>query len=239
MEGPIGYETMSSALPDAKNYHRWILDLIQPRLRGCGLEVGCGYGQYSPLLAAHLDHLVAVDCDSVCVSKLQQQMPQATGKVADLTCDSFTTTVGKASIDVAVCLNVLEHIPDDVAALRRMAGTLKPGGELLLLVPAHEALYGPMDRFAGHFRRYNRALLRERLTAAGLEPVQIRYFNSLGGLGWWVNAKWVRPKGLSDPMVNRQILWYDRYVQPVSRALDPLTRGFFGQSCWAVARQPR
>ena len=75
------------------------------------------------------------------------------------------------------------------------------------------------------------------MKAAGLEVVHTKYINPIGAIGWWVNAKIIRPKGLSVPLVNRQIIIYDRFVQPVSQLLDPLTRRFFGQSLWAVGRR--
>lgn len=234
IEAASGLETMSSALPDAVNYHRWILDLVRPYLRGRLLEVGFGYGQYTREMADLVDELVAVDLDSKCLA-IQDSLPGNTGvMVADLSRDDFVGRVGEASYDVSVCLNVLEHVEDDVAALGRLRASLRSGGHLVLLVPAHPALYGPMDRMAGHFRRYGREGLGERFERAGLGLRELKYVNPLGAVGWWLNARFGRPRGLSDPAINRQILWFDRYVQPVSRLLTPLTTGLFGQSLWAV-----
>jgi SAM-dependent methyltransferase len=238
MDGPVGFQTMSSELPNAINYHRWILRLIRPHLRGETLEIGCGYGQYTTQLAPHVRRLLAVDCARACLDQLAGGPANVQTGLADLTAPDFTEQVGRAAFDVAICLNVLEHIADDVDALDRLFQALRPGGRLLLLVPAHQRLYGPMDALAGHHRRYSRQRLRWRLQAAGFDVRQLRYFNPLGGLGWWINARLMKPATLSDPGVNRQILWYDRYVQPLSRLLDPLTRRFFGQSLWAVAERP-
>lgn len=238
MHGPVGLQTMSSALPDAVHYHRWILKQIEPWMRGAALEVGSGYGQYTRHLARHVKTLLAVDCDAECVARLQEMPPNVSATVADLMDPNFAHQTGKAAYDVAVCLNVLEHLEDDVSVLHRLGQALKPGGRLVLLVPAHPGLYGPMDALAGHFRRYTRRSMRRCLRAAGFQTLLLRYFNPLGGVGWWLNAKLVRPRHLSDPRVNWQILWYDRYVQPLSRLLDPLTRRFFGQSLWAIAQRP-
>jgi len=225
---------MSSALPDAVNYHRWILDLVRAYVRGRLLEVGFGYGQYTRAMAELVDELVAVDVDPECLG-IQDSLPaNAELMVADLSRDDFVGRVGEARYDVSVCLNVLEHVEDDVAALVRLRASLRTGGHLLLLVPAHPALYGPMDKMAGHCRRYGRALLGERFERAGLGLRELKYVNPLGGVGWWFNARFGRPEGLSDPAINRQILWFDRYVQPVSRLVTPLTAGLFGQSLWAV-----
>ncbi len=236
---PIGEDTMSSALPDAVNYHRWVLEWMLPWVGpGPLLEVGPGYGQYTRELAPRVSRLVAVDRDPGFVERLSGSAGNVETICADV-CDArFVDLVGAASFETLVCLNVLEHLPDDVAVLKGFAQALRPGGRVILLVPAHPGLYGPMDRLAGHCRRYTRGLLVPQLSGAGLSLERIEYFNGLGGLGWWVNAKLVRPRGLSDPKINRQILLYDRLVQPMAKVLNPLTRGFFGQSLWAVARRP-
>ena len=132
----------------------------------------------------------------------------------------------------------MEHIAEDGLALKNIRDCLRPGGCLLLVVPAHPALFGPMDALAGHWRRYTRQGLTEKLLAGGFMPRELYYLNPLGGLGWWVNAKLFKPRTLSDASVNRQILWFDRYIQPLSRLLSPVTRAFFGQSLWALARKP-
>jgi len=225
---------MSSALPEAVNYHRWILDLIRPYAAGYLLEVGFGYGQYTRPLAALVDRLVAIDVDPRCLA-IGQSLPENVElMLADLSEEDFAARVGEGRHDAAVCLNVLEHLEDDLGALCSLAACLRPGGHLLLLVPAHPALYGPMDKMAGHFRRYTRSGLRAQFEGAGLGLRVLSYVNPLGGLGWWVNARFGKPTGLSDPSINRQILWFDRYVQPLSRLLTPLAARFFGQSLWAV-----
>lgn len=238
MNGPTGFSTMSSALPDAVNYHRWLLDLVAPWLRGRAMEIGFGYGQYTRELARHVDRLLAVDVDPECLDQFQDRPPNVDVTIADLTDPAFAEKVGVGTFDAIVCLNVLEHIDDDRGVLKQFHKALRPGGRVCLIIPAHVALYGPMDEMAGHFRRYSRPQFQERLVSAGYEVRRLSYINPLGALGWWVNAKVLKPKDLSAPSVNRQILLYDRYVQPVSKLLNPLTTRLFGQSLWAVGERP-
>lgn len=230
-----GFGTMSSSLPDAVRYHGWIVDLLRPHLGRTVLEIGVGYGQYTRVLAPLVDRLTGVDIDPQCLT--QPLPPNVRPVLADLASDDFAARVGEGVHDTAVCLNVLEHVDDDLLALRSLRAALGRRGRLLLLVPAHPALYGAMDRLAGHFRRYTRRLLRQRLEEAGFRIVALRHINPLGGLGWWANARFGRPQTLSDPAINRQILLFDRYVQPLSRWLTPLTGRWFGQSLWAVAER--
>lgn len=228
---------MSSALPEAVNYHRWLLDLVRPQLGGPMLEIGFGYGQYTREMASLVDRLVAVDIDPACLAAGRGLPANVHLKLANLADREFATQVGEQSYQTVVCLNVLEHLEDDLAALRSLRACLRTGGRLALIVPAHPALYGPMDEMAGHYRRYTRSVLRRRLKEAGFRVAALRYINPLGGLGWWLNARFYRPQHLSDPAINRQILWFDKYVQPFSRWLTPLTQLFFGQSVWAVGER--
>src|SRR5678809_1721825 len=69
--------------------------------------------------------------------------------------------------DTAICLNVIEHIRDDVQAFRNLSAVLTPGGRAIILVPNVPFLYSPLDAAVGHYRRYTRRLLAERGRRAG------------------------------------------------------------------------
>jgi SAM-dependent methyltransferase len=96
------------------------------------------------------------------------------------------------NFDTVVCINLLEHIENDLGALKRMEQLVRPGGRIALLVPAHRALYGEYDRLDGHFRRYSRGDLRKLVAQTQLQVVKMRYFNSVGAIGWWVQYKFLR-----------------------------------------------
>jgi SAM-dependent methyltransferase len=91
-------------------------------------------------------------------------------------------------LDTIVCLNVLEHLADDRGTLRRLHAALAPGGCLLLLVPAHEWLFGAIDRAIDHQRRYEQAGLVAKLEEAGFRVEHTRFFNRLGVVGWYLNS---------------------------------------------------
>ena len=119
--------------------------------------------------------------------------------------------------DTVVCSNVLEHIEDDARALANMRRMLSGNGRLLLLVPAHQWLFCPIDEDLGHFRRYGRKPLRRLLEDSGFEVEHLIPHNSLGILGWLVKGKLLRYRYLS----NRDIRRFDALV-PLVRKVDPV-----------------
>jgi SAM-dependent methyltransferase len=135
-------------------------------------------------------------------------------------------------LDSVLCLNVLEHVADDAAALRGFRERLRPGGRLLLLVPAHPVLYGAYDRSVGHVRRYRRRELRTLLAAAGFDVLTVRHVNPVGALGWLLRVRLAR----TGHWPSTSFRAFDRLV-PVLKHLDraPLPVGL---SLWAVARRP-
>ncbi len=86
--------------------------------------------------------------------------------------------VGNGSLDVVVMLDVLEHLSNPVDVLRDVARTLRPGGGIVVTVPAIPWLFGDWDRALGHFRRYTSRLLRQQATEAGLNVMSLGHWNS-------------------------------------------------------------
>jgi len=149
-----------------------------------------------------------------------------------VTAASSTSGLANASFDYVYTLNVLEHIEDHEAALRQLHDKLKPGGRLLIYVPAFPILYSSMDARVGHIRRYTRRGLVAIVKAAGFDVATVAYVDSLGFLATLV-FKWL---GSKDGGVNRTALKaYDRAVFPLSRLLDFITRRWFGKNLLLLA----
>ncbi len=137
--------------------------------------------------------------------------------------------------DSVVMLNVLEHVSDDARALRHIHDVLPPGGRLILLVPAFRSLYGPIDANLGHYRRYTKRSLRSLAEDQGFRVQTLRYFNSVGFLGWWVNAKISRKTEQSET----QIKFFDCRIVPLLSRLEAVIPPPVGQSLFAVlTREP-
>lgn len=230
-----GADTYSAAIETADNYTRWILDGFRPWFGRRLLEVGLGHGGYRRFLPPGIDY-VGVDLDPDSVAQARARHPGGAYVVGDVTDPALAGRLPPGAIDTVLCVNVLEHIERDADAVGNLLDLLAPGGHLLLLVPAFNTLYSDLDRMAGHLRRYTRADVPRLLAGRG-DLVTSRYFNAVGGLGWWVN-RLARHASLNAPAVNGQIALFDRWVVPVARLVDPLVRPWFGQSLICVVRKP-
>lgn len=208
----------SAEMAGAINYADWTYSLFAPLVRGAVLEVGCGIGIFTRRLIAApaLDSLLSIDISPAAVRKCRSDMtsPAVEVRLADV-----RDVAG--SFDLVVCMNVLEHIEDDRAALEHMLRLLKPGGTLFLLVPSHHILYSSFDVAAGHFRRYNKRGMLELLGQAwpGERP-QVRqfYFNTVGALGYFAVYRLLR-KAPRDS-AGTEIGSFDRYVVPWLRRIE-------------------
>lgn len=219
----------------ATRYFAW-----QNRLAGreAGLrivEVGCGIGNFTATLADR-QLIVALDVEPSCIEKHRQRFrdcPTVQSEVMDVCAPQFHSLAAHRA-DSVVCLNVLEHIADDFLAISNMASILAPKGKIILIVPAFPALYGPIDEKLGHHRRYGKRDLSALADRGGLEVKTLNYMNSIGLLGWWVNAKVISRQAQSES----QILIFDRLIVPVMSRIESLAPPPFGQSIFAVLEKP-
>lgn len=208
-------------------------------MRGRILDVGGGTGNHLAFLRDA--EIVSIDLSSEAVEELRAKhsdLPNWSFEAGDITDPALVDRLGAASFDTVLSCNVFEHIPDDALAFAHAAKLLKPGGRLVLLLPAHPRLYGSMDQLAGHFRRYTRKLAAARLAEAGLQQVELRYVNVVGALGWFVNNRLVAHRDLSAPAINRQIRMFDRMLIPLLMRLEGHRAMPFGQSLVCVGTKP-
>jgi SAM-dependent methyltransferase len=216
-------------LRGARHYRRWLAGLVSPHLGDDPIEIGSGIGDYAEELAAGCRRYTATEAD-----------PDRHTVLSDRFAGHPVVRVRPLSLPVsergehssAVMLNVLEHIADDVGALRSARDLVRPGGPVVVFVPAFPAAMSRFDRLIGHHRRYTRRSLGAALTAAGLHPETLRYVNSVGLVSWFLLMRCARlvPRDgpalrCYDATVIRTVAWAERYLHPP-----------FGQSVLAVAR---
>jgi SAM-dependent methyltransferase len=216
----------------APRYNRWQYDQVAPFLGRRVCEIGSGIGNMSALLLDGVPELlVLTDTDPYYREALQEQFADRQDVVVEeltLPDNAARIRFQRLRLDTVVALNVIEHIAEDVEALRCVRDMLQPGGRAVILVPALEGLFGSLDTALGHYRRYTRRSIAEGMRQAGFRVERVFYFNLLGTLGWWLNAR-IR-KVPRIPLA--QLRNFDRLV-PMLR-IEDLIRLPFGQSVIAV-----
>lgn len=189
-------------------------------------DFGAGTGLFASLWSQRAAQLTCIEPDA----ELRRRLA-ARGLVAV----DGSAAIADATQDFIYTLNVLEHIADDRAAARELYRMLKPGGRLLVYVPAFPVLYSAMDRKVGHLRRYRREALVKLLREAGFSVDDSAYADSLG----FFASLLYRFVGSADGGINMSaLILYDRVIFPVSRLLDRLCRKLFGKNVYAVAVKP-
>lgn len=218
-------------------YIAWQLDQFRPFLGARILEVGCGVGSVLAQLGDR-ELLMGVDVEQDILDFARSRFNgHARYEFAHLDVaalnESQLADLKQHRFDTVVCINVLEHVPDDERAMNAMADILVPGGTLNLLVPAHPMLYGPYDKMEGHFRRYTRKRLRELVSKAGLEAIRLYHFNAVGAAGWWVQYRLLRRQ------IHQQTHFQTiQRMLPALKAVESRLRPPFGLSLVAIARKP-
>jgi len=208
-------------LAELDRYNNWIYEEIAPALGRRVLEVGSGTGNITQFLCADGREVMATDI-----------VPSYRHELERLFDGKSNVRIGKYDLveeapeefvadpfDSVVCLNVLEHIENDLFALDQIRGVLKPGGKLALLVPAHQFLYGEFDRAVGHFRRYGRRELTVNLEKAGFAVREVKFFSLVAALPWLINGRLLKrdylPAGQAN-LANRLVplLKLERLIGP-------------------------
>jgi SAM-dependent methyltransferase len=216
-------------LTEAARYNRFLVDAVF-RASGGGNEAvdfGAGTGTFSDAARERGLRVTCVEPDPRLRRLLRDRGFEAYAELEALAGESQ---------EFIYTLNVLEHIEDDGRCLETLFLKLRPGGRLLVYVPAFEVLFSSMDKKIGHFRRYDKAGLVRIARRVGFVIERAEYADSLGFFVTLLYKIFGSRKGDVSPSTLR---FYDRLIFPVSRALDRI--GFsrlFGKNLMVVLRRP-
>jgi SAM-dependent methyltransferase len=215
----------------ASNYFNWQARMAKEQLGRRVLEIGCGMGNFTRHLLDR-ELVVGIDIEEPCVLRHRERFAghaNLEARVMDVLDPKFLELKGYG-LESIVILNVLEHVSDDVLALKHMNGVLPLGGTIVLIVPAFESLYGPIDANLGHYRRYSKSSFRALAKDQGFRIRVLRYINSVGFVGWWLNAKVLKKTQQSED----QIKFFDSKIVPIMSRIEAAIEPPFGQSLFAV-----
>jgi SAM-dependent methyltransferase len=231
---------LSEALRDQEQampgFARWMYRTVRGDLGERVLDAGAGIGTFTEILVRDRHRVDVLETDVAFVEHIRTRFKgNDSVSVYQGSLTDPAALAGIPEVDSVLCLNVLEHIEDDVSAMRNLLERTRPGGKLIALVPAYPRLFNKMDKAVGHYRRYGKGELVERLERAGWKVDRVFRFNAFGIPGWFLGGALLRQ---STPGRSLYKL-FDSLVPVFSLLERTLVRGAAGLSLVAVCRRPQ
>src|SRR5579859_2357779 len=198
------------ALSKAPRFNKWMGETIRPYIGDRVLEIGAGIGNLTRVLIPRVKCYVAADIDQEHMARLTTRFQHRHNlhvRHCDLASAADFADLSE-SMDTVVCLNVLEHIEDDIQGLRNIYSALRKDGRAIVLVPHGQDIFGTLDVALGHYRRYSHEELKEKMESAGFRVDKILEFNRITRPGWYVSGKLLKRTTFSA----LQMKVFDRFV---------------------------
>jgi SAM-dependent methyltransferase len=215
----------------AKNWKGYYGKIVKPFLKGDVLEAGAGIGATTKTLCdGSQSKWVCMEPDAVLAGRIgnalqEKKLPQC----CELRIGILAQQPPGELFDVIIYIDVIEHIENDKAELQLARDHLKQGGYLIILVPAHQWLYSPFDKAIGHFRRYNKPMLKKAIPA-GMELNRLIYLDSVGWMASVANKLFLKQ---SYP-TQQQVLFWDRTLVPLSFITDKIIFNSMGKALLGI-----
>ncbi|GAH44774.1 unnamed protein product, partial [marine sediment metagenome] len=199
-----------NSMGHAPKFSQWMANIIRPYIGNKVLEIGAGMGNLTTHLLPRSQYVVSdinvyyLDyLKNYCLSK-----PYLKVETIDLNKkEDFVPHHNQ--FDTLICVNVLEHVEDDLTGLKNIYSALKPGGRAVILVPNGQWLFSSLDKVLGHYRRYSDGRLVELMEKAGfyIEKL-ITSFNRFGVPAWFLNGKILHRKDFSSFQIKILNMFY-------------------------------
>jgi SAM-dependent methyltransferase len=211
----------------ARNWKSYWVSILGSYITGDVLEVGAGLGANTAQINnPQVRSIHCMEPDEALGARMRDALRGTAGVTVAL---GTICSVSGRLFDSILYIDVLEHIEDDKSELAQAVRLLRPGGRLIVLAPALQALYSPFDKAIGHYRRYDRRSLQS-CSPPSSRLEKMAYLDCVGLIASGANKFLLKQ---SDPSL-RQILFWDKYMIPASRVLDPLLGYRLGKSIMAV-----
>jgi len=203
------------------------------------LEIGSGTGAIAHWLVQRGASVTAVEPEPVLAKKISLRFSSADDieVIIGGSVDAYRQLAeSKKVFDTVIYLNVMEHIADDLGEFNKAKAVLKPGGKLLVYVPALPWLYSQIDAETGHVRRYTKKLLREVTAKSGFKLVSLDYFEVVGIIPYLIVYKLLRRRVVTGSSSG----FYNKVIIPLSMILHKIMRGrLVGKNLVLVASKPQ
>ena len=227
-----GLDELLSLEEHMPNYNSYIMDLCSDLIvnKKRVVDFGAGIGTLSIIYREKYGHEpICIEIDKTNTKLLKKKGLRVFDDISNI----------PGSIDLVFSSNVLEHIKDDLGALKTIRNKLSDDAVLYLYLPAHIILKSRLDEVVGHYRRYNKKDISSKLKSSGFDIIKIHYADSLGFfVSLLVKIFGYNPsKGLGSPTSLRI---YDKYILPMSKFIDRMgAKHFIGKNIVISAKVSR
>jgi SAM-dependent methyltransferase len=218
----------------AINWKSYYAKHLKPYIRGGVLEVGAGIGETTGyLITTEASSWLCLEPDPQMSGEIQKRIDAGDLPSQITVFSGYLSDLPQANkFKTIIYIDVIEHIENDKSEIERAYNHLVEGGHLIILVPAHNALYSPFDEAIGHYRRYNKMQLRKAVDNR-FHEVFVRYLDVIGLATSFANRTLLKQ---SHPTV-RQIKIWDKIFVRISRIIDPLLNYNAGKTVIGVWRK--
>lgn len=218
----------------AKNWKRYWSNLIQPYIGSRILEVGAGIGSTTRTLNyLQFDRWLCVEPDINLSKRIDEKIQNGQISRNVEIRNVFSSSLPKEEkFDTILYIDVLEHIERDCDELKTAANLLEDNGKIIILSPAHNFLFSEFDQKIGHYRRYNKKMLKA-ITPSNLKIINTKYLDSIGLFASLGNKLILKN---ADPKISQIKLWDDHMIS-LSKKIDPILGHFFGKSIFTVLKK--
>lgn len=229
MSDQFGKLTLES-MNQAEWYNQWTLNKFKEYLNGKILEIGCGIGNFTQILTNY-GQVWGIDISKDYVEQTKNLVGnKASVGIGDIEMGEYFFKGEK--FNSIVCLNVLEHIENDVEAVKNMYKLLDDKGNLILLIPANPFLYGEIDRAIHHYRRYTKKEIMSKLKKEGFSTVNFRSLNIIGAIGWFISGRIFKNKIVAQSKIKLFNL-----LAPIFLKIEDVINPPFGTSFLIIVRK--
>ncbi len=214
-------------MQEAHNYNQYLIDLVTEHAGSAKsiLDFGAGIGTFARILKERGLPVSCLEPDSAQAKRIEK---------SGLNVYNALESIKAQSLEYIYTLNVIEHIEDDKALLKELRSKLKEGGRILIYVPAFMLLFSAMDTKVGHYRRYTAKSLKQLAKESGYGIEKSEYVDSAGFFATLL-YKYIGDK---DGGINTgALIFYDRFLFPLSRFMDNFFRHIFGKNVYIVLKK--
>ena len=222
-------ETATERFDNANFHIKYCLLSLKKFISGNIIEIGAGCGSFTRnYYNAKIKSIVLTEVDIKNINELKIKFSNdANIRILNSSIENI-----KQKFDTILYFHVLEHIKDDIREIKNAVKKLNTGGHIIIMVPAHQKVYGNLDKAVGHFRRYEKDFFKNNLF--GLELVNFKYLDAMGYILYNLNRIFFKKEKFPSKL---KIFIWDKIFTPITVIIDFILNYRLGKCIIAIYRK--